>query len=221
MRIAVLIYEGFTMLDMVGPVEVLSLLADVEICLVAPQAGLVWPDNQAVPFVAPFGIADIDAADILLVAGGTGTVPWLENAPLIEWIARISARARWTASVCTGALLLAKAGLLTGKPATTHWGATDLLRGLGAEPVAKRWVESGTVITAAGVSAGIDMALALAARLAGETTARAVQLGIEYDPQPPFDSGNAATAAPEVLAAASDGSMWGRMARPRPALPPL
>lgn len=200
MRIAVLIYEGFTMLDMVGPVEVLSLLADVEICLVAPQAGLVWPDNQAVPFVAPFGIADIDAADILLVAGGTGTVPWLENAPLIEWIARISARARWTASVCTGALLLAKAGLLTGKPATTHWGATDLLRGLGAEPVAKRWVESGTVITAAGVSAGIDMALALAARLAGETTARAVQLGIEYDPQPPYDSGAPSKATPEIRA---------------------
>lgn len=221
MRIAVLIYEGFTMLDMVGPVEVLSLLPDVEIALVAPQAGLVWPDNQAVPFVAPFGIADIDAADILLVAGGTGTVQWLGDAPLIDWIAGISAGARWTASVCTGALLLAKAGLLGGKPATTHWAATAMLRDLGAVPTAQRWVEAGTVITAAGVSAGIDMALALAARLAGEPAARAVQLGIEYDPQPPFDSGNAATAAPEVVAAASDGSMWGRMARSRPVLPPL
>lgn len=219
MIIAALLYEGFTMLDVVGPIEVLSMLPDAEIKVVARDAGMVWPDNNAVPFVAPFGIADVDHADILLVPGGPGCVAAAQDEALLTWVRRIYAGATWTCSVCTGSLILGAAGLLAGSTATTHWSTLPVLEAYGAAPVAERWVRNGAVVTAAGVSAGIDMALALAKELAGETAARAAQLAIEYDPSPPFDSGNHLAAAPEVRAAVLDGTIaFDRRHRTRPAI---
>jgi transcriptional regulator GlxA family with amidase domain len=132
----------------------------------------------------------VDAADILLVPGGPGDQSVTADAATLEWIRRLHERTTWTTSVCTGALILGAAGILQGLRATTHWASLDELRRYGAEPVKARTVESGKVVTAAGVSAGIDLALRLAARVAGDDFARAVQLGIEYDPEPPFDAGS-------------------------------
>jgi len=220
MIIAALLYEGFTMLDVVGPVEVLSMLPDAEIRVVAREAGVVWPDNNAMPFVAPFGIADIASADILLVPGGPGCVAAAQDEALLAWVRQIHAGATWTCSVCTGSLILGAAGLLAGSRATTHWSTLAVLEAYGATPVAERWVQDGSIITAAGVSAGIDMALALAKELAGEPVARAAQLAIEYDPAPPFDSGNHQAASPEVVAAVLDGTIaFDRRHRARPAIP--
>lgn len=219
LKIAVLLFEGFTMLDAVGPIEVLSLLPDAEIMVTATSAGVVWPDNQAVPFIAPYGLADISAADILIVPGGPGTDAVEKNTEVLDWIKRVHDTTQWTCSVCTGALVLGAAGLLNGKEATTHWGALARLGEFGARPVSGRWVEQGKILTAAGVSAGIDMALYLASQLAGELAARAIQLGIEYDPAPPFDSGSAEQASPEVIGAILDGTItMDRAARVRPPL---
>ena len=220
MIIAALLYDGFTMLDLVGPVEVLSMLPDAEVKVVARKAGVVWPDNNAMPFVAPFGIAEFDCADILLVPGGPGCIAATQDEELLAWVRQIHDGATWTCSVCTGSLILGAAGLLKGAPATTHWTTLPVLEAYGATPVTERWVAHGTIITAAGVSAGIDMALALARILAGETVARAAQLAIEYDPAPPLGSGNHLTAAPEVKSAVLDGSItFDRRDRPRPVIP--
>lgn len=218
MKIAILLYDGFTMLDAVGPAEILSLLPDAELLVVAKQAGVIWPDNQAMPFVAPFGFADVGSVDILLVPGGTSSVAAESDAKTLDWIRKVDASTTWTCAVCTGSLILAAAGLLQGKPATTHWAARARLADLGAKPTSERWIEVGKYITAAGVSAGIDMALYLAAKLTDDRTAMAIQLGIEYDPQPPFASGAIATATPEIVAAIADGSiaMAERTSRPRP-----
>ena len=219
MIIAALLYEGFTMLDVVGPIEVLSMLPDAEVKVVARQPGVVWPDNNAMPFVAPFGIADVAQADILLIPGGPGCLAAAQDAALLAWVHQIHAGADWTCSVCTGSLILGAAGLLAGAPATTHWSTLPVLEAYGATPVTERWVAHGTIITAAGVSAGIDMALALARELAGETVARASQLAIEYDPSPPFDSGNHLTASPEMKSAVLDGIiLFDRRKRQRPIL---
>lgn len=222
MKIAVLLYDRFTMLDMVGPVEVLSLLPDVEVQLVATSARVVWPDNRAVPFIAPFALADISAADMLLIPGGTGTPDILGNTALLDWIRRIHATTRITASVCTGSLLLAAAGLLDGAEASTHWAMRDALAELGAQPVAQRWTQSGKIYTAAGVSAGIDLALHLAAQLTDDRTAQAIQLAIEYDPLPPFDCGSIEK-SPHLAAALSDGTiaMGVRDTRKTPTLPAI
>ena len=220
MIIAALLYEGFTMLDVVGPVEVLSMLPDAEIRVVARGAGVVWPDNNATPFIAPFGIVDVGKADILLIPGGPGCVAAAKDEALLSWVRQVHGGARWTCSVCTGSLILGAAGLLVGSMATTHWSTLPVLETYGATPVAERCVRNGSIITAAGVSAGIDMALALAKVLAGETAARAVQLAIEYDPAPPFDSGNHLNAAPQVAAAVFDGTIrLDRRDLPRPAIP--
>lgn len=217
MIIAALLYEGFTMLDVVGPVEVLSMLPDVEVKVVARDAGVVWPDNNAMPFLAPFSLADVTQADILLIPGGPGCLAAAQDAVLLAWVQEIHAGAAWTCSVCTGSLILGAAGLLTGAPATTHWSTLPVLETYGAQPVTERWVRHGSIITAAGVSAGIDMALVLACELAGERVARAAQLAIEYDPSPPFDSGNHLTAPPEVKSAVLDGTItFDRRNRLRP-----
>ena len=190
MRIVILLYEGFTALDAIGPYEVLSRLPGAEVTFAAARAGVVTSDTGFLKITATRGIADIDAADILLVPGGPGDQGVMRDAETLEWIRRMHERTTWTTSVCTGALILGAAGLLQGLRATTHWASLDELRKLGAEPVKARAVESGKIVTAAGVSAGIDMALRLAARVAGDDFARAVQLGIEYDPDPPFDAGS-------------------------------
>ncbi|HEX2564007.1 MAG TPA: DJ-1/PfpI family protein [Acidimicrobiales bacterium] len=198
MLITIPIYDRFTALDTVGPYEVLSRLPGAEVVFVAEQAGPVRTDTRALTLVAERALADVDACDVVVVPGGPGTREMLEPQPLHEWLRAIDATTQWTTSVCTGALLLGAAGLLDGLEATTHWSAFDTLATLGARPTERRVVPQGKVVTAAGVSAGIDMALWLAAQIAGDEVAKAIQLGIEYDPQPPFDSGSIAKASPET-----------------------
>jgi putative intracellular protease/amidase len=199
MLITIPLYDRFTALDAVGPYEVLSRLPGAEVVFVAEEAGPVRTDTRALTLVAERALADVDACDVVVVPGGPGTREMLEPQPLHDWLRTIDATTEWTTSVCTGALLLGAAGLLDGLEATTHWSAFDILATLGARPTERRVVPQGKVITAAGVSAGIDMALWLAAQIAGDEIAKAIQLGIEYDPQPPFDSGSAAKASAETM----------------------
>jgi transcriptional regulator GlxA family with amidase domain len=145
-------------------------------------------------------LADVPAPDIVLVPGGPGEVAARAGGPALDWLRAAHETSTWTTSVCTGSLILAAAGLLDGRRATGHWLAIDKLRELGADAVAERFVFDGKIVTAAGVSAGIDMALALAARIAGDDVAQAIQLGIEYDPHPPFAAGSPDTAPPEIVA---------------------
>jgi putative intracellular protease/amidase len=198
MLITIPLYDRFTALDAVGPYEVLSRLPGAKIVFVAEEAGPVRTDTRALTLVAERALADIDACDVVVVPGGPGTREMLQPQPLHDWLRAIDATTQWTTSVCTGALLLGAAGLLDGLEATTHWSAFDTLATLGARPTERRIVPQGKVVTAAGVSAGIDMALWLAAQIAGDEVAKAIQLGIEYDPQPPFDSGSVAKASPET-----------------------
>jgi transcriptional regulator GlxA family with amidase domain len=199
MRIAILIFDGLTALDAVGPYEVLSRLPGAELRLVAKEPGLKRTDTGALGVQADLAIADLPGPDVVLVPGGEGNRPLMRDSEVLDWLRVAHESSTWTTSVCTGALVLGAAGILDGKRATTHWAFLDLLSELGAEPVTERVVEDGKVITAAGVSAGIDMALTLAARIAGNEVAQAIQLGIEYDPQPPFDAGSPSKASPEVI----------------------
>jgi putative intracellular protease/amidase len=197
--IAIPIYDRFTALDAVGPYEVLSRLPGAEVAFVAEEPGPVRTDTRALALVADRALSEVDACDIVVVPGGPGTRVMLEPNPLHDWLRAVDATTQWTTSVCTGALLLGAAGLLDGLEATTHWTAFDLLAGLGARPTEGRFVPQGKIVTAAGVSAGIDMALWLAAQVAGDDVAKAIQLGLEYQPEPPFSSGSTATAAPEIV----------------------
>ncbi len=198
MKIAIALFDRFTALDAIGPYEVLSRLPGAELVFVGETARTFRTD-MGLTVVAGAGFADVPASDVLLVPGGPGTREMTRNQPLLDWVRQVHPTTQWTTSVCTGSLVLAAAGILAGVDATTHWGAMGDLAELGANPVQARVVERGKIVTAAGVSAGIDMALTLAARIAGEQVARAIQLGIEYDPQPPFDAGNARTASPELV----------------------
>jgi transcriptional regulator GlxA family with amidase domain len=168
--------------------------------------------------IADYTREEVTSADVLLVPGGIGTRPLIHDEPTLEWIRALDAGSEWTTSVCTGSLLLGAAGLLRGKQATTHWRALDLLQDFGATPVPDRVVVQGKVITAAGVSSGIDMALTLAARIAGDDVAQAIQLGIEYDPQPPFDSGSVAKATQRIMDLALAGLKAADQPRERPEL---
>ena len=198
MQIAILLYDGMTALDAIGPYDVLRQLPGAEVIFVGNTAGVKRTEEQPLGLVADRAIAEVPRADILVVPGGFGQELAMRDRPTLDWIRTIHGTTTWTTSVCTGALILAAAGLLKGLKATTHWASLERLRDFGAEPVAERVVEQGKIMTAAGVSAGIDMALTLAARLVGEDAAKAIQLGIEYDPQPPFDSGSVAKASPSV-----------------------
>lgn len=199
MRIAILIFDGLTALDAIGPYEVLSRLPGAELRFVAKQPGLKRTDTGALGVQADLAIADLPGPDVVLVPGGEGSRPLMRDSEVLDWLRVAHESSTWTTSVCTGALVLGAAGILDGKRATTHWAFLDRLPELGAEPVTERVVEDGKVITAAGVSAGIDMALTLAARIAGNEVAQAIQLGIEYDPRPPFDAGSPSKASPEVI----------------------
>jgi transcriptional regulator GlxA family with amidase domain len=199
MEIAILIFDGLTALDAIGPYEVLSRLPGAELHLVAKQAGLKRADTGALGVQADLAIGDLPDPEVVLVPGGEGNRPLMRDPEVLEWLRAAHESSTWTTSVCTGALVLGAAGILDGKRATTHWAFLDRLSELGAEPVTERVVEDGKVMTAAGVSAGIDMALTLAARIAGEEVAQAIQLGIEYDPAPPFDAGSPFKASPEVI----------------------
>ena len=199
MRIALLVFDRLTALDAVGPYEVLSRLPGAELRLVGKEVGVKRTDTGALGLEADLALSELPDPDVLLVPGGAGSRPLMSDRDVLDWVRSAHQGSTWTTSVCTGALVLGAAGILQGKRATTHWAYLDRLRELGAEPVSERVVEDGKVITAAGVSAGIDMALGLAARIAGEQVAHAIQLGIEYDPQPPFDSGSPAKAHPNVI----------------------
>jgi transcriptional regulator GlxA family with amidase domain len=199
MKIAIALYENFTSLDVIGPYEVLSKLPGAEVVFAGAERRVYHADSGGLGIVAGASFDEIESADILLVGGTAHLAQVTQNPPLTRFIQRIHPTTTWTTSVCTGALALASAGLLDGVEAVTHWGAMDVLGKLGAIPVHERLVMRGKIVTAAGVSAGIDMALALAARIAGEPYAKALQLALEYDPQPPFDAGSPAKAGPELV----------------------
>jgi putative intracellular protease/amidase len=200
MNTAILLYDGFTALDAIGPYEVLSRLPGARATFVASEPGPVRTDNGMLSLVAERSLQEVPAPEIILVPGGPGEVAARAGGPALEWLRRAHETSAWTTSVCTGSLILASAGLLQGKRATSHWLALDKLAELGAEAVAERVVFDGKLVTAAGVSAGIDMALTLAAQIAGEEVAQAIQLGIEYDPQPPHDAGAPHKAPAEIVA---------------------
>lgn len=202
MEIAFLLFDRITALDAVGPYEVLSRLPNARVRFVSPEPGPKRTDTGFLVMLAEHALDEVPRPDIIVIPGGPGTRELLQDTAILEWIREAHQHSRWTTSVCTGALLLAAAGVLRGLRATTHWRALPELSKYGAQPVRGRVVEEGKVITAAGVSAGIDMALHLARREAGDDLARALQLVIEYDPQPPFDSGSRERAPDAVVEAA-------------------
>jgi transcriptional regulator GlxA family with amidase domain len=199
MEIAIFIFERLTALDAIGPYEVLRSMPDSKVRFVAKQPGPVRTDAGSLALVADYALEDVTAPDILVVPGGPGQTALMDDNEVLEWIRRVHETTRWTTSVCTGSLVLAGAGLLKGLRATTHWLAMDALAELGAEPTLERVVRQGKIITAAGVSSGIDMALRLVALERGDEMAQAIQLAIEYDPQPPFDAGSPEKAPPAVV----------------------
>ena len=200
MKIAILLYPDMTALDAIGPYEVLSRLPRAEVLFTAAEKGLVRADTGFLQLLAEFSIDDVPVADVLLVPGGPGDAAVREHTQVLDWIRALHEKTQYTTSVCTGSLILGAAGVLRGLRATTHWTELDRLRSYGAEPTGERVVEQGKVITAAGVSSGIDMALRLAQKISGDDFAQALQLGIEYDPQPPFDAGSPEKAPPQVVA---------------------
>jgi putative intracellular protease/amidase len=200
MQIAIPIYDGFTALDAIGPYDVLSRVPEAEVVFVAEEPGVKRTESGMAGVTADLSLAEVSEPDVIVVPGGTGNRHLLhpENG-LVRWIAEVHPGTRYTTSVCTGSLLLAQAGVLDGIDAATHWAARDRLGELGANPVAARVVERGKVWTAAGVSSGIDMALTLVGRMTGDVVAQAIQLGIEYDPDPPHDTGTLEKAPPELV----------------------
>jgi putative intracellular protease/amidase len=199
MRIAIPLYDRFTALDAVGPYEVLSRLPGATVHFVADEPGMKRTETGMLGLSADLALEELPDPEILVVPGGYGTRALLDDEQFVDWVRRAHETSEWTTSVCTGSLVLAAAGILDGLEATTHWLEYDLLESLGARPTARRVVEQGKVITAAGVSSGIDMALVLAAHVAGDDVAKAIQLGIEYDPEPPFDSGSPSKAGAEIV----------------------
>lgn len=190
MQIAIALFDRFTALDAVGPYEILSRIPGAETVFVAERTGTVRNDNGGLGLVAQRTFDEVPAPDLLIVPGGPGQHHQMDNEHLLSWLRRADGATTWTTSVCTGSLLLGAAGLLRGRRATSHWLALDALREHGAAPTGERVVFDGKYVTAAGVSSGIDMGLALLGRIAGDRAARSVQLLTEYDPQPPYDAGS-------------------------------
>jgi putative intracellular protease/amidase len=199
MDIAIPIFDRLTALDAVGPYEVLSRLPGAKVTFIASEPGPKRTETKMLALTADASFDDLPEPDVIVFPGGFGTRPLMEDEATLNWVRHAHEHSEWTTSVCTGSLVLGAAGILDGLEATTHWMVLDQLGALGATPVSRRVVEQGKVITAAGVSAGIDMALTLAGRIAGEEYARAIQLVIEYDPEPPFDSGSSAKASEETV----------------------
>lgn len=200
MQIAIPIYPNFTALDAVGPYEVLVRLLGSEVVFCGAERGPVRTDTRKLGLEVDATFAEVSAPDVIVVPGGPASrAEAAQHGAVVEWIESVHSGTTWTTSVCTGSLLLAAADVLDGLDATTHWAAADDLRDFGVNYIPERVVERGKVITAAGVSSGIDMALILVARLESDDYARAIQLGIEYDPQPPFDAGSPEKAGPELV----------------------
>ena len=197
--IGILLFDGITALDAIGPYEVLQRLPGARVRMLGARRGPVRTHEGSLSLVADYELAECAHPDLVLVPGGFGVDRLLHDAATLAWIRDAHATSQWTTSVCTGSLLLGAAGVLRGLRATSHWNSLEHLREYGAEPTLERVVFQGKVVTAAGVSAGIDMALALVARLADDDVAQAIQLSIEYDPQPPFDAGSPSKAPPRVV----------------------
>jgi putative intracellular protease/amidase len=208
MDIAILLYDNFTALDAVGPYETLSRLPEAKVTFVAREPGLKRTDVGSLAMLAEASLDELPHPDIVVLPGGPGQVQPMGDEVTLDWVRRAHETTRWTTSVCTGSLILAAAGLLDGVRATSHWTALELLSAMGAVAVTERVVVEGKIITAAGVSAGIDMGLTLAAEIAGDDYAQAIQLGIEYDPQPPFDAGSPAKAPEAIVELLRDGSRF-------------
>jgi transcriptional regulator GlxA family with amidase domain len=191
MDIAIVAFDNMAALDAIGPFEVLSAIPDARMHWVGLATGMVrTEENSGVGINVDERLEDVPSPDIVVIPGGHGEQALRDDARFINWLTTAHETSTWTTSVCTGSLLLGAVGLLNGKRATSHWLALDILKTFGAEPTLERVVIDGKIVTAAGVSSGIDMALTLAGKVAGEFVAQTIQLGIEYDPQPPFDAGS-------------------------------
>ncbi|OSI78934.1 DJ-1/PfpI family protein [Bradyrhizobium canariense] len=216
-EIAILLYQGVTALDAVGPWEVLSRIPGAKVQFVGKEVGPVVAEGGELLLGATHSISETICPDVLVVPGGSTTPGQMVDDEVLDWLRKVHRTSVWTASVCTGALILGAAGILKGQPATTHGYKMGVLRIMGAKPRPdERVVRSGKVVTAAGVSAGIDLALWLAGEIAGRERAEAIQLVIEYDPHPPFDAGHISKASKEVQRLANkmmDDSMPGDQRR--------
>lgn len=199
MQIAIVLYDRFTALDAIGPYEILARLPAADIVFVAEETGPVRADRRSLSISADKTLAEVPNPDIVLVPGGPGQSEQMANENLLGWLRTADRSSVWTTSVCTGSLLLAAAGLLQGRRATSHWLALDQLKRFQVEPTEERVVFDGKYVTAAGVSSGIDMGLALLGRIAGDDHARTVQLVMEYDPQPPYDAGSPRKAPAHIV----------------------
>ena len=210
MQIAIMLYPGFTALDFIGPYESLHYLPDAEVRFVWHEPGPVTADSGVLVVGATHSFDETQTPDLVLVPGGFSTLQHARDEKVLDWVRRVHQSTQWTTSVCSGSVILAAAGLLEGKRATSHWAALPVLRTFGVEPVGdERIVDAGgRIVTAAGVSAGIDLGLWLAGRIAGEAKAKAIQLSMEYAPQPPFDSGHMSKASAATKATAT--AMMGR-----------
>lgn len=205
MQVAIPLYDGMTALDAIGPYDVLGRLPGTTVVFTGERVGTVRNDlgNEVLTVEKVF--AEVSSPDIVVVPGGTDVLSHVDDdAEILSWLRAVDATTTWTTSVCTGALILAKSGLLTGRRATTHWASMDTLARLGAVPVTERVVTDGKYVTGAGVTAGLDFALTLVGILAGDQVAQAIQLGIEYDPEPPYQAGSVAKAPPELVAFVRD-----------------
>ncbi|WKK24957.1 DJ-1/PfpI family protein [Streptomyces olivoreticuli] len=200
MQIAILLYPGFTALDAMGPFEVLGNLPGADTVFVAEQPGTIRNDSGKLAVLADASLAEVGSPDIVVVPGAPDTSGPVKSAAVREWLTAVDRTTTWTTSVCTGSLILAAAGLLTGRRATSHWLYLDELASYGVEPTGERVVTDGKYVTAAGVSSGIDMGLTLAGRIAGDRVAQTIQLLIEYDPQPPYDAGSPEKAPADLVA---------------------
>jgi putative intracellular protease/amidase len=199
MQIALALYDRFTALDIIGPFQTLVDVPGVDACFVAERTGPVVDHTGRLSLVATKTFDEVTAPDVVVVPGGFADATATADHPVVRWLRRVHPTTTWTTSVCTGSIFLGLAGIVDGLEATCHWGAMERLGALGARPTGRRVVRQGKVITAAGVSSGIDMALRLAAHVAGDDVAQAIQLGIEYDPQPPFDAGSPHKAPAEIV----------------------
>lgn len=204
MQIAIVLYPGFTALDFIGPYEALRWLPHVQVRFVWHEPGPITADSGVLVVGATHSFDETPSPDVILVPGGMTTIEHARDEKLLDWVRRAHSSATWTASVCSGSIILAAAGLLAGKRATSHWMALPALKTFGVTPVGdERIVHEGDIVTCAGVSAGIDLGLWLAGRIGGEDRAKAIQLSMEYDPQPPFDSGHMSKASVKTKAAAT------------------
>jgi transcriptional regulator GlxA family with amidase domain len=197
-KIAMLLFDNYTALDVIGPYEVLSKIPDSKIYLVAVKPG-IYMDIKGLQLSAGYSLKDIENPDILVIPGGFGIDSVLNDQDILNWIRNAQKTSTWTVSVCSGAILLGAAGLLVNRKATTHWNRKEQLAKYGAIVQNERYVKDGKILTSAGVSAGIDMSLYLLSLVVNENFAKTVQLVMEYDPKPPFDSGSPEKAPKEMV----------------------